>query len=162
VARSRPSILSSILHAYATEQFDGSYSHAGLFDVETGAIWIPKFAALRGHAALLRDGNTDRFFKFDFFVPDQAPQWTGRQDSGHLVLYFIPEWSYARQALIPEFDDRRTRANIREQERYGNVVEEFYAEARLAYDVRVHRVLGGGGHHRRRECDVAHISGTRT
>ena len=153
-----PSIFSSALTVYATNRFDGSYSHAGLYDVSSGTIWIPRFAALKGHAALLRDGNTDRYFKFDFYVPGQAPRWIPNpQDGGHLVLYIIPEWSYSRQSLIPEFDERRAKANLRDQERYGRAVEEFYAKARLPYDVRVHRVFGGGGHHRKRELDVAMI-----
>jgi len=152
-----PSILSSALTVYATDQFDGSYSHAGLYDVRSGSIWIPRFAALKGHAALLRDGNTDRFLKFDFFVPAQAPRWLPHSDeNGHLILYIIPEWSYSRQQLVPEFDERRTGANLREQERYGTAVVEFYAGARLPYDVRVHRVFGDG-HHRERELDVAMV-----
>jgi hypothetical protein len=153
-----PSVLDAALTAYATECFEGTYSHAGLYDTRSGAVWIPRFAALSGHAALLRDGNTDRYFKFDFYVPGQAPRWIPQsQDSGHLIVYVIPEWSYSRQALIPDFDERRSNANLREQERYATAVEEFYAQARLPYDVRVHRAFGGGGHHRRRELDVAMI-----
>jgi len=155
-----PSILDSALAVYATDRFDGSYSHAGLYDIRSGAVWVPRFAAVSGHAALLRDGNTDRFFRFDFFVPGQAPRWIPDATGGaHLVLYVVPEWSYSRQDLIPEFDERRAKANLREQGRYGSAIEEFYARARLPYDVRVHRVFGGGGHHRRRELDVATIHG---
>lgn len=153
-----PLLLDSALTVYATNRFDGRYSHAGLYDTRSGAIWIPRFAAVSGHAALLHDGNTDRFFKFDFFVPGQAPRWIpDPQDTGHLVLNIIPEWSYSRQQLVPEFDERRTGANLREQERYGAAVAQFYAKAHLSYEVRVHRAFGGGGHHRRHELDVARI-----
>ena len=68
----KPAILDAALTAYATDKFDGGYSHTGLRDARTGAIWVPKFAAVKGHAALLRDGNTDRYFKFEFFVPGQG------------------------------------------------------------------------------------------
>ena len=83
-----PSILDSALVVYATDRFDGTYTHAGLYDTRNGAIWIPKFQATKGHAALLRDGNTDRYFKFEFFVPGQAPQWIpDAQQFGHLIEY---------------------------------------------------------------------------
>lgn len=153
-----PAILDAALTAYATDKFAGGYSHAGLRDARTGAIWVPKFAAVKGHAALLRDGNTDRYFKFEFFVPGQSPQWipTGAGD-GHLLLSFIPEWSYSRQQLIPDFDERLSKDSLREQERHGKAIQAFYRKAHLPYAVRVHYVYGGGGHHRRREVDVGRI-----
>jgi len=153
-----PAILDAALTAYATGKFDGGYSHAGLRDARTGAIWVPKFQATKGHAALLRDGNTDRYFKFEFFVPGQGPQWIpAGEGDGHLLLYFIPEWSYSRQQLIPEFDERLANHSFREQERHGKAIQAFYREAQLPYAVRVHYMYGGGGHHRRREFDVGRI-----
>ena len=77
--------------------------------------------------------------------------------SGQLVLYAVPEWSYSRQQLIPAHDERRLLANRREQERYGGTVIDFYQRSALAYDVRVHRVEGGGGHHRIRELDIVRL-----
>jgi hypothetical protein len=74
-------------------------------------------------------------------------------------LHIIPEWSYSRQQLVTEFDERRLKINLREQERYARDVQQFFRDARLSYDVRVHRIYGGGGHHRRREIDVALIEG---
>jgi hypothetical protein len=155
---SDPTVFDSALSAYATDCFDGTYSHVGLYDTRSGVIWIPRYAGMKGHAALLRDGNTDRYLRFEFYMPRQAPRWIPEpHGSGHLLLYFIPEWSYSRQQLIQEFDERRARANVREQERYGSRVEEFYTLARLPYAVRVHRIFGGGGHQRRREFDVSSI-----
>jgi hypothetical protein len=155
-----PAVLDSALSVYATDLFDGSYSHAGLYDTRSGAVWVPRFHALKGHAALLSEGNTDRFFKFEFFVSGQAPRWIpDAGGSGHLVLHIIPEWSYSRQQLVPEHDERRMEANLREQEQFGRDVQAFFERARLPYDVRVHRILGGGGHHRRRETDVERIVG---
>ena len=154
-----PAILESALSAYATDRFDGSYSHAGLCDTRSGTICIPRFAALKGHAALLRDGNTDRFFKFEFFLPHQAPAWIPNgAEFGHLVLCFIPEWSYSRQQLIAEYDDRLAKASQREQDLFASDVVAFYRRAALPYQVRVHRVLGGGGHHRSRKFDVDRIA----
>jgi hypothetical protein len=156
-----PDVLEGALTAYATNQFAGGYSHAGLRDTRTGAIWVPKFQATKGHAALLRDGNTDRYFKFEFFVPGQGPLWAPEgEGDGHLLLYFIPEWSFSRQKLIPEFDERLAKHSLREQERHSQAVQAFYREAQLPYAVRVHYVYGGGGHHRRREVDVARIEST--
>ena len=153
-----PSILDAALTSYATDHFDGTYSHAGLRDTSNGASWVPKFAALKGHAALLRDGDTDRYFKFELYVPSQAPRWIpGGAVDGHLLLYFIPDWSYSRQELVPEFDERRAKHNLREQERHGNAVVAFYRRAKLPYAVRVHHVFGGGGLHRKLELDVALI-----
>ena len=139
-----PSLLDTVLPAYATHRFDGSFSHAGLLDTRSGEIWVPRFAALKGHAALLRDGNTDRYFKFEFFVPGQAPQWIpDSASSAHLVLHIIPEWSYSRQQLVLEHDERAGTAALREQDRCASAVVRFYREAQLPYDVRVHRIIGG-------------------
>jgi hypothetical protein len=155
-----PAVLDTALSAYATDRFDGGYSHAGLYDTRSAAIWVPRFQALRGHAALLAEGNTDRFFKFEFFVSGQAPGWVpDAAASGHLVLHFIPEWSYSGQHLVPEHDERRMKANLREQDSFARDVIAFYQRARLPYDVRVHRIYGGGGHHRRREVDAGRIEG---
>jgi len=153
-----PSLLETTLAVYATDTFDGSFSHAGLLDTRTGRVWVPRFQATKGHAALLADGNTDRYFKFEFFVPGQIPGWIpdGEGDA-HLLLYLIPEWSYARQELTSDFDERGLKRNLREQERFGKAVRAFYRGQRLPYAVRVHYVHGGGGHHRRREPDVARI-----
>jgi hypothetical protein len=157
-----PAVLDSALTAYTTDHFDGSYSHAGLYDTRNGAIWIPRLAALRGHAALLRDGNTDRYFKFEFFLAAQSPNWIPcAAEAGHLVLYFIPEWSYSRQRLIPEYDDRLAKASRREQDLFGREVVAFYRRAALPYVVMVHRILGGGGYHRSREFDVDRIDARR-
>jgi hypothetical protein len=154
-----PSLLDTVLPAYGTHSFDGSFSHAGLLDTRDGQVWLPRFAALKGHAALLRDGNTDRYFKFEFFVPHQAPRWTGENGrDGHLVLNAIPEWSYSRQSLIAEHDERGRAAAVREQDRFAQAVIRFYRDARLPYSVRVHRIIGGGGHHRHRELDVERIA----
>ena len=80
-----PDVLDAALTAYATNEFAGGYSHAGLRDTRTGAIWVLKFQATKGHAALLRDGNTDRYFKFEFLVPGQGPKWTPEgEGDGHL------------------------------------------------------------------------------
>jgi hypothetical protein len=149
-----PRLIDSILAAYAEHHISGGYSHAGLHDTRSGESWVPRFAAVRGHAALLPDANTDRFFKFEFFVPGQAPSWiNGDGISGHLILHFIPEWSYARQALIPGHYESGMNANLRAQERYARRVTDLYRAARLPNTVRVHSITGGGGHHRVRELD---------
>ncbi len=154
-----PSILDAALPVYAVHTVDGTFSHAGLYDTRTDQIWIPRFAAVKGHAALLSDGNTDWYFKFEFFVPGQAPQWipNGERDA-HLLLYLIAEWSYSRQALIPEYDERLAKASAGEQQRFASAIIEFYRNAALPSRIRVHHVEGGGGHHRRRHCDVEEIA----
>ena len=155
-----PSIIDRALKAYAGHLYDGTYSHNGLYEPATDMIWIPRFAALRGHAALLADANTDRFFRFEFFVPGQGPGWIpDARATGNVVLCAVPEWSYSRQQLIPSHDERLLAANRKEQERYGRTVTGFYDDASLSCDVRVHRVEGGGGHHRMRELDIAHLPG---
>ena len=65
----------------------------------------------------------------------------------------------AYRTADPAFDGRRERANLREQERYQSAVEAFYGRANLSYDVRVHKIVGGGGYDRRRELDVERIEG---
>jgi hypothetical protein len=154
-----PALLDAALRVYAADAFDGRYSHAGLLDTRGGRIWIPRIAVVKGHAALLPDANTDRYFRFDFFIPGQAPAWTdGGAHCGHLVLYFVPEWSYSRQQLVATHDERRAKANEREQSRYAGDVIDFYRRVRLAYGVRVHAVTGGGGLRRSRELDVDEIA----
>ena len=125
-----PELLDSILPEYATNEFDGSYSHVGLYSVETGGIWVPRFAAVKGHAALLADADTDRYLKFEFFVPGQAPRTLRRGAEGdrlgHLAIQLIPEWSYTRACLVPDHDERRREANLREQRGYARRVVAFY------------------------------------
>jgi hypothetical protein len=152
-----PGLLDDVLRAYAGNDFDGSYSHAGLLDTRSSTIWVPRFAALKGHAALLPDANTDRFFRFDLFVAGQVPNWLPAADGAHLVMYFVPDWSYSRQALVSDWDEHMLERNRREQQRYGDTVAEFYASCALPYDVRVHHVSSGGGHHRSRELNVGLI-----
>jgi len=153
-----PALLDQVLSAYATHSFDGSYSHAGLCDTPTRNVWVPRFAAVRGHAALLPDANADRYFRFNFYVAGQAPGWIpSRSGSGHLVLIFVPEWSYGRQQLIPAHDERRMIANRREQQRYAAAIAAFYRNSALRYAVRVHENDGGGGHIRARRLDVLRI-----
>jgi hypothetical protein len=154
-----PSLLERVLSSYATHAFDGLYTHAGLLDTTTGRVWVPRFAAAKGHAALLPDANPDRYFRFEFFAPHQAPSWIShRADDAHLILYLVPEWSYSGQQLVAEYDERRSKANEREQLRFAATVVDFYRDAALPYDVRVHHAYGGGGHDRAREQDVACIS----
>jgi hypothetical protein len=159
--RERPELLDAILPGYATTSFDGGYTHLGLYDTRAGAVWIPRFAALRGHAALLRDGNTDWYFKFEFYAPGQAP---GRYadplasaQEGHLVLHYILDWSYARQELIPEFDERRRARARAEQDGYAAAVTRFYQGCGLAYGVRVHYLIMTSGQRPRVERDGARI-----
>jgi len=156
-------LLEAALGVYAGHTFDGRHSHAGLLDTNTGEIWIPRFAAMKGHAALLPDADTDRYFRFDFFVPGQGPSWIhGGAADGHLLSYFVPEWSYSEQRLIAKHDERGARRNGREQARLADKVVDFYRNARLPYDVRVHRVTGGGGLQRARELDVDEIKRTQS
>jgi hypothetical protein len=153
-----PALLDEILAAYAAHSFDGSYSHAGLYDTDSGAIWVPRYAAVRGHAALLPDANADRYFRFNFYVPGQAPGWIpSREGTGHLVLIFVPEWSYTRQQLIAAHDERRLNASRREQQRYAAAICAFYGGSALPYAARVHEIEGGGGHVRARRLDVVRI-----
>jgi hypothetical protein len=153
-----PELLPAALEVYASHSFEGGYSHAGLLDTRSGVIWVPRVQAVSGHAALLVDANTDRYFRFEFFLPAQAPAWIAhRDDTSHLVLCLVPEWSYSRQRLVPEHDERRRAANASEQARHGEAVVAFYHAAALPYEVRVHHVSGGGGHHRTRALDVGRV-----
>ena len=158
--QARPEILDAVIPAYASHSFQGGYSHLGLVDTRTGDIWVPTFAALKGHAALLVEGNTDRYFKFEFYLSAQAPQGLrGNQEadnSAHLVLNLLPDWSYSRGAMVPSHDDRLREANAREQDRYCRWVIAFYREARLPHQVRVHEARGPRGQSRYR-LDVARI-----
>jgi hypothetical protein len=156
--RQDPELWGQILPAYAVQAFDGSYTHAGLYDTEAGLIWVPRYAALKGHAALLADGNTDRYLKFEFYVPGQTPprlsEATGGEPCGHLVLHLILDWSYAQQAWIPLWDERRLALNRRQQEANGSHVTGFYRRCTLSYPVRVHRLLTAMGQPRRYELCV--------
>jgi hypothetical protein len=155
----RPELLDDVLPAYAGSTFDGGYTHLGLLDTRTGAIWIPRFAALKGHAALLRDGNTDWFLKFAFYIPGQAPPRLGTDAGyGHLVQHFIADWSYSRQELVPEFDERRRARALAEQERHAARVAGFYAACRLTYDVRVHRLVMSSGRRPQLVSDAGSIA----
>lgn len=162
--RERPELLDDVLPRYTASSFDGSYTHLGLYDTQTGDIHIPRFAALKGHAALLKDGNTDRYFKFEFYIPGQAPSRfvdarMPASDEGHLVLQYILDWSYARQQLIPEFDERRRGSALAEQDRYAAAVVRFYEDCRLPYDVCVHHLTMTTGRRARLERDMARIAG---
>ena len=157
-----PRLLDSILPGYAINDFNGKYTHVGLLDVRTGVIWVPPYQAKGGHAALIADGSTDRYFKFDFHVPGQAPpmynRLPGGEKSGHLTLYFITDWSYSRQQLLEEFDEGRRSANLRELENFEQKVTRFYRESRLSYRVLVHRELMRRGQKPVRELHVEEIA----
>jgi hypothetical protein len=154
----RPDLLGSVLPEYATDAFDGTYTHVGIYDPEERKVWIPKFAALKGHASLLADADTDTYFKFQFYVPGQAPvrfrDSAPGSDRGHLLLHFICDWSYSQQRLIPAVDQRKRRANVREQERYARDVVAFYEDAGLPYGFAVHHVLFESGQQPRHRLHV--------
>ena len=161
---SAPALLDNVLPHYATSTFDGSYSHVGLYDTGAQRIWVPRFAAVKGHAALLADGNTDRYFKFELYLPNQAPtRFAGRDDgrrSAHLVLHFILDWSYSRQEMISTIDERRMRLNEREQQGYGRAVTRFYRRSQLPYDVSVHHLALCAGERPRYRLNVSSIEAT--
>ena len=161
---SMPGLLDDVLPHYATSTFDGSYSHVGLYDTRAQRIWVPRFAAVKGHAALLADGNTDRYFKFEFYLPHQAPtRFAGRNEDrqkAHLVLHFILDWSYSRQVTIPTIDERRIRANTREQQGYARAVTRFYRGCQLPYDVSVHHLTMCAGERPRPQLNVSLIETT--
>jgi len=161
---SMPALLDDVLPHYATSSFDGSYSHVGLYDTGAQRIWVPRFAAVKGHAALLADGNTDRYFKFEFYLPSQAPtRLAGREEGrqrAHLVLHFILDWSYSHQQILPTIDERRVRVNEREQQGYARAVERFYRECDLAYDVSVHHLTMRAGERPRHRLNVGLIATT--
>jgi len=146
--REEPQLMDEVLPLYAGHSFDGSYSHLGLLDTRSRDIWIPRFAALKGHAALLADGNTDRFFKFELYIPHQAPaalRLGGSSEDGHLMLNLIPEWSYSRQRMLGDGDERLLTANAAEQARYSSLVIALYREFALAYAIHVHEASGARG-----------------
>ena len=127
-----------------------------------GTVWVPRFAATKGHAALLADGNTDRFFKFEFFMPNQAPRRLlvdGGPDCAHLLLHVILDWSYSRQSLIPKEDERRIKGNRQEQQRYASAVVSFYRSCQLTLDVAVHRMTMQAAKPNRYELNVDRIPG---
>ncbi len=135
---------------------------AGLLDVRHRTIWIPRFAAAKGHAALLVDGNTDHFFKFEFFIQSQAPRRLlaeGGTDCGHLLLHFIQDWSYSRHDLIPAMDDRLIEANRREQQRYAATVATFYGSCQLHYGIAVDHLIICSGKANSYALNVGKISG---
>ena len=154
----RPDLLDGILPEYATGAFDGTYTHVGLYGVADGHIWIPRFAAVKGHASLLADANTDKWFKFQFYRPSQIPRRLRDAapggDWGHLVLHFICDWSYSQQRLVPAVDERKREANLREQGRYADDVVPFYRDAGLPYGFVVHRALFASGRQPRYELGV--------
>jgi hypothetical protein len=155
-----PGLVDVVLPHYAVHTFDGSFTHAGLLDVRDGMIWIPRFAAAKGHAALLADGDTDRFFKFEYFVPGQAPRRVlagGDAGAAHLVTHFILDWSYSRQRLIGDEEERRRLANRQEQQRYACAVMAFYASCSLDQDVAVHHLLMRSGRPNAYELNVERI-----
>ena len=148
--RSRRELTREILPHYAGTTFDGSYSHCGLYDMANDRVWIPRYASMKGHAALLRDGNTDEFFKFEFYRPWQAPRHLVRENDsverGHLVLHFILDWRYAGQTLAEPEDDSVLREDREEQGCYGSSVTSYYRECALPYPITVHHLLMRGGH----------------
>jgi hypothetical protein len=143
--RARPDLLPAVLPHYTTNSFSGGYTHVGLYDVAEKRLLVPRFAAAKGHASLLSDGNTDRYLKFEFYLPSQAPRRFAVHDAAradaHLVFHFILDWSYSRQCRISPFDERRLAANAREQERYAAAVMRCYRESRLAHGVLVHHLV---------------------
>ena len=161
--KSKPELLSTILPHYTTSTFSGDYTHVGLYDVREEKVLIPRFQATKGHASLLSDGDTDSYFKFEFYRPRQAPRRFSAIDpsrqSAHLVLHFIVDWSYSRQCLVPSIDERRQAANVREQERYATAVVDFYRQTGLPYEVAVHRLVLGGNEHPKYELAVDKIRG---
>ena len=161
---SAPALLSEVLPHYATSSFGGKYSHVGLYDTRSETVWVPRFAALKGHAALLADGNTDRYFKFEFYSPHQAPRrFLGRHEDthqAHLVLHFILDWSYSRQEIVASLDERRMRANVREQHGYAGAVRRFYRDCQLPYDVSVHHLNMAAGERPRYQLNAGSIERT--
>lgn len=143
-----PALLDDVLPLYAANVFDGSFSHAGLYDTVRRRVWVPRWAGLKGHAALLRDGDSDRYFKFEFFVPGQVPRRLAADAGasvGALVLHLIPEWSYRLQELVPDHDWRRRAHAQADQCAYGRRVVEFYAACDLDYDVAVFHLIVSSG-----------------
>jgi len=159
--KARPDLLPLVLPHYTTSSFQGGYTHVGLYDVDERKVLIPRFAAAKGHASLLSDGNTDRHFKFEFYLPSQVPRRFAvhglEHVDAHLVLHFILDWSYSRQCQIPPFDERRLKANLREQERYAAAVMDFYRASSLAHDVLTHRLVLTAGERPRYEFCVDRI-----
>lgn len=157
-----PELIDTALPIYATDQFDGSFTHAGLLDIRDQTVWVPRFQATKGHAALLKDGNTDRFFKFEFFLPNQAPRRLVTREgseSAHLLMHLILDWSYSRRVLIPEWDDRRLVANRREQQLYVSAVVRFYDSCHLSNDLMIHYLLMQAGKSNVYEIGVTRIEG---
>jgi len=165
-----PGLFDAILPEYAGHAFDGRYTHTGLLDTRSGVIWIPRFAALSGHASLVADGNADRYLRFSFYIPHQVPRRFRTPESpatspetplcGHLALHLVPSWSYDTQRLIPEWDERKRALNRRRQLHLGDRVVAFYRRCALPYPVRIHYVIEGEGPRAIIQRDVAYIEAT--
>ena len=158
-----PALFSSVLPEYAIRSFDGTYTHVGLLDTRDREIWIPPWQSLAGHAALMSDGNTDRYFKFQFYLAGQAPSdlraISGSCDDAHLIVNYMSDWSYSRQNLIDEFDSRRMAANLRKQQAHERRVVSFYRNCALPFGVLVHRTCWVSGRRPRKELAISRIGG---
>jgi hypothetical protein len=151
-------LLECVLPYYSARTFDGTFSHAGLLDSLQGAIWVPRFAGMGGHAALLAGHNTDRFFKFDFWLPTQAPAHVLRPDSAaaaHLVIHYILDWCYTTQQIIPLWDDHRLAIARRTQDGFAVRVMAFYRACSLGRDLVVHHHYAQAGREDAWVLDVA-------
>ena len=140
----QPDLFQQVLPEYAIQVFDGGYTHVGLLDTRDGEIWIPPLAALGGHAAMMADGNTDRYFEFQFYMPNQSPprlKESGTVGDAHLSITFIADWCYTSQTLIDATTSARVDQNLREQEGYERKVIAFYRESNLSFGVTVHREI---------------------
>ncbi len=138
----QPDLFEHVLPEYAIQVFDGNYTHVGMLDTRDGEIWIPPLAALGGHAAMMADRNTDRYFKFQFYVPNQSPprlKKKGTEGDAHLLITFITDWCYTAQTLIEPTDSAQIDRNIREQEGYERAVVTFYRDSNLRFGVTIHR-----------------------
>lgn len=138
-----PGLFSSVLPEYAIQTFDGTYTHVGLLDTRTGDIWVPPWQSLKGHAALMSDGNTDQYFKFQFYLANQAPprpRATAQCESdAHLMVNYICDWSYSSQSLVADAQSREGMDALAEQEAFERSVIAFYGGCELPFAVQVHR-----------------------
>ena len=144
----QPDLFQHVLPDYAIQVFDGTYTHVGLLDTRDGQIWIPPLAAHGGHAGMA-DGNTDRYFKFQFFMPAQSSprlEKMGREGDGHLLITLITDWCYTAQTLIDVTASVQIDRNLREQEGYEREVIAFYRGSNLPFGVTVHREINSTGH----------------
>lgn len=144
----QPDLFQQVLPEYAIQVFDGRYTHVGLLDTRDGEIWIPPLAALGGHAAMMADGSTDRYFKFQFYVPNQSPpglKESGTAGDAHLSITFIADWCYTSQTLIDATASAQVDQNLREQEGHERKVIAFYRESKQSFGVTVHREIHCAG-----------------